>query len=213
MPGAPLFVLGTGVWAEEVADVARDAGFSVEGFVENLNPERCEATVDDLPIRWVDEVAKFARTHLVVAGLGTTHRHRFTAQAEGLGFEFATVIHPAARVSSTSRLAPGCFVNAGAVVAAKARLGAHVIVNRGATIGHHTEVSNFCTIAPGTNIGGLCLVGPRAWIGIGATVIDRIRVGEGCVIGAGAVVTRDVPDRVLAFGVPAKVVKEGIEGR
>jgi maltose O-acetyltransferase len=46
---------------------------------------------------------------------------------------------------------------------------------------------------------------------MGAKVLDKHTIGRGCLIGAGAVVTHDLPDRVLALGVPAKVVKTEIE--
>jgi len=209
----PLLILGNGVWAEEVADVARDAGFQVAGFVENLDPERCKSKLDDLPIHWIGEASRLATTHLVISGLGTTHRHKFTAQAAKIGFGFATVVHPTARVSSTSLLGVGTFINAGVVVAAKTRLGEHVNLNRGALIGHHSEIADFCSIQPGANIGGACSISRQTWVGIGATVIDHICIGEGAVIGAGAVVTRDLPSSVLAVGVPARIAKEGIEAR
>jgi carbonic anhydrase/acetyltransferase-like protein (isoleucine patch superfamily) len=45
-------------------------------------------------------------------------------------------------------------------------------------------------------------------IGIGAIVLDGVRVGAGSIIGAGAVVTKDVPARSLVVGVPGKVVRE-----
>jgi serine acetyltransferase len=48
---------------------------------------------------------------------------------------------------------------------------------------------------------------------MGASVIDHINIGSHSVIGAGAVVIRDVPDHVLVVGVPARIVKEGIEGK
>lgn len=46
------------------------------------------------------------------------------------------------------------------------------------------------------------------WIGAGAIILDAITIGRGAVIGAGAVVTRSVPARTLAVGVPARVVRE-----
>ncbi len=48
-------------------------------------------------------------------------------------------------------------------------------------------------------------------IGIGAIVLDGVRVGVGSIVGAGAVVTKDLPERSLAMGVPAKVIRQVTE--
>jgi len=61
-------------------------------------------------------------------------------------------------------------------------------------------------------VGGNTRVDDAVYVGIGATVLNGVSVGTGSVIGAGAVVTRDVPDRVQVMGVPARVVKEDIAG-
>jgi acetyltransferase-like isoleucine patch superfamily enzyme len=45
-------------------------------------------------------------------------------------------------------------------------------------------------------------------VGIGAVIADRVQIGEGSVVGAGSVVLRDVPAGVVAYGVPARVVRE-----
>lgn len=45
-------------------------------------------------------------------------------------------------------------------------------------------------------------------IGIGATILDGVRVGAGSIVGAGAVVNKDVPPRSLVVGVPAKILRE-----
>jgi acetyltransferase-like isoleucine patch superfamily enzyme len=62
-------------------------------------------------------------------------------------------------------------------------------------------------------VSGLVTIGARTYLGTGAIVRDRMTIGMGCVIGAGAVVTKDLPDRVLAMGVPARVVETNIEGK
>jgi acetyltransferase-like isoleucine patch superfamily enzyme len=46
------------------------------------------------------------------------------------------------------------------------------------------------------------------WLGIGTTVLDGVTIGKGSVIGAGAVVTKDIPPYSIAVGVPAKVIKK-----
>jgi acetyltransferase-like isoleucine patch superfamily enzyme len=45
------------------------------------------------------------------------------------------------------------------------------------------------------------------WLGFGVIVLDGVRIGKGAVIGAGAVVTQDIPEGAIALGVPARVVK------
>lgn len=48
----------------------------------------------------------------------------------------------------------------------------------------------------------------NAWVGINVTVLPGVVIGEGAVVAAGAVVTKDVPPRTLAAGVPAKIIKQ-----
>jgi sugar O-acyltransferase (sialic acid O-acetyltransferase NeuD family) len=210
----PLLILGTGTYAVEIAEVASEIpGWAVAGFVENLDRARCAEPLDGRRVYWIDELRALAGSHRVVCGLGTTHRHRFTAQAEALGCEFATLVHPHARVAATASLGKGTILNVAVVVAARTQLGEHVSVNRGALIGHHTRIEDFVTIGPGVNVAGNCHLGTAAYIGIGATIIDHITIGPHSVVGAGAVVTEAVPDHVLVVGVPARIVKRNIEGK
>lgn len=210
----PLLILGTRTFAVEVADLVCEIDdFDVAGFVENMERERCDRPLEDLPVYWVDELAQLAKSHSVVCGLSTTMRSRFTDQAAGHGADFATLIHPSARVSSKSSLGEGSIVSVGVIVASHSHLGRHVILNRGALVGHHTEIGDFVTIQPGANVAGACSIGDATYIGMGAIVIDHINIGSHSVVGAGAVVTKDVPDNVLVVGVPAKIVKANIAGK
>jgi sugar O-acyltransferase (sialic acid O-acetyltransferase NeuD family) len=209
----PLLVLGTSDFAVEIADVASECPeFELAGFVENLDRGRCAQPIDGLPVLWIDDAARLAETHLAVCGLGTTKRWRYTEQAAELGFRFATVVHPHSRVSSRTELGEGTIVSAGAVVGAHSSLGRHVIVSRGALVGHHTTLGDHVSVQAGANVAGSCRIGARVFVGMGARVIDHRSVGSGSVLGAGAVVTKDLPARVLAVGVPARVVKEDVEG-
>jgi len=54
---------------------------------------------------------------------------------------------------------------------------------------------------------GDIVIGDDAWLGVGVYVLDGARIGKGTVIGAGSVVTGDIPDYSIAIGVPARVVK------
>ena len=88
---------------------------------------------------------------------------------------------------------PGCiFVNAHAVI------GRDCTISQGVTIGGK----------PGPD-GGAPVIGDRVYIGPGAKVIGRITVGDGAVIGANAVVVRDVPPDTVVGGIPARPIGSG----
>lgn len=210
----PLLILGTGSLAEETADMASEIpGLTVVGYVTNMDREKCDTLVEGRPVFWIDELSRLAATHDCICALGTTRRDSFIREATERGAVFRPVVHPSAQVPASTTLGPGCVIHAGVIMASHTRLGSHVLVNRGATIGHHTEVGDFTTIGPGVNLAGHCHLQSRIYLGIGATIIDHITIGESSVVGAGAVVTAEVPERVLVVGVPAKIIKRDIAGK
>lgn len=209
-----LVVLGTRIFAEEVADLVSDGDdYELTAFAENYERERCARPLLGLPVIWVDDLGPLAATHVAVCAIGTTRRFGFVQTVEAMGFGFASVRHPSARVSRTSTVGAGSILSASVVVASHTAIGRHVIVNRGALIGHHTTIGDYVTISPGANIAGRVAIGARTYVGIGAIVLDSLSIGSGAIVGAGSVVTKDVPDGVQVLGVPARITKERVEAR
>lgn len=71
-------------------------------------------------------------------------------------------------------------------------------------IGHHSVIEDDCFLASQVVIAGYVTVGKGTFIGINATLRDHIRIGEHCVIGAGATVLKDVPDYTVIAGHPGQ---------
>jgi len=80
-------------------------------------------------------------------------------------------------------------------------------VNTAAVVEHDVEIGDFAHVSPNAAMGGASHLGMLSHLGIGAVVIQCVSIGAHTIIGAGAVVVRDIPDKVIAFGVPARIHK------
>ena len=87
-------------------------------------------------------------------------------------------------------------------------IGDYTMISMGVNIAHHTNVGEACFFSQGTNIGASINIKALAYVGISATLMTGVKeVGEDSLIGAGAVVIKDVPDNAVVAGVPAKVLR------
>jgi sugar O-acyltransferase (sialic acid O-acetyltransferase NeuD family) len=204
-----IFILGTGVLAEEFFALATDIGFNVAGFVENFDQRKDGTSLCDRPVLWVDRLPQGAPC---VCAIATTKRHLFIKQVEGKA-KFVNLVHPSSIILPKSTLGEGTTLSTGVLVASNTVIGRHVFLNRGVRVGHHTQISDYVTIQPGANIAGLVEIGDATYIGMGSIVLDRLKIGSGVTIAAGAVVIKDVPARVLVAGNPAVIKKRGIDPR
>jgi sugar O-acyltransferase (sialic acid O-acetyltransferase NeuD family) len=123
-----------------------------------------------------------------------------------------TVVHRRAFVAADATLAPGCQVLAMAAVCAQAVLEEACIINTAASVDHECHLEAGVHLAPGARLAGCVHAARYSTIYSGAVVLPRIRIGEGAVVGAGAVVTKDVPPYTLVAGVPARPIRSLTKG-
>lgn len=121
---------------------------------------------------------------------------------------FYSVISNSSEISSTTKIGNGCIINSMTCIAGHTVLGDFVFVNRSVSIGHHTKIGNFTTINPGSNIAGNVKIGSNCQIGIGCNIFDSVKIGDNSIIGAGSLVTKNIPDNVVAYGNPCKIIKK-----
>lgn len=122
--------------------------------------------------------------------------------------KFINIIHRGEDISKMSKLGVGILINSKVSIAAHTTIGNFVSINRHVSIGHHTVIGDYCSINPGTNIAGNVTIGEGTMIGMGTNVLDKIKIGKNTIIGAGSVVTKDIPDNVVAYGSPCKIIRE-----
>jgi sugar O-acyltransferase (sialic acid O-acetyltransferase NeuD family) len=122
--------------------------------------------------------------------------------------KFTNIIHDGLEISKMSKIGRGVLINSKVSIAAHTTIGDFVSINRNVSIGHHTIIKDYCSINPGVNIAGNVIIGEGTTIGMGVNVIDGIKIGKYVIIGAGSLVTKDIPDNVVAYGSPCKIIKE-----
>ena len=121
--------------------------------------------------------------------------------------KFISVIHGGLDISDTSKIGFGALINSKVSIAAQTKIGNFVSINRHVSIGHHTIISDYCSINPGTNIAGNVTIGKGTTIGMGTNILHQVNIGKNTIIGAGSLVTKDIPDNVVAYGSPCKVIR------
>jgi len=201
-----LLIWGAGGHAAVVADVARLSGWTVVAFVDDSPAARpgrayCGAAVVDASA--AEALVRGGVRHGAVAIGHPRARLDKANQLLSWGGHLATLVHPRAVVADSALLGDGAVVFAGAVVQPLARIGPLAIVNTLASADHDCDLARAAHLCPGARLGGHVSVGVGAWIGLGASVKDRVNLGDWCFVGAGAVVVADVAAGTLAYGVPA----------
>jgi sugar O-acyltransferase (sialic acid O-acetyltransferase NeuD family) len=206
-------IIGAGGHAQEVADIIRHQPheqIELVGFVidqEYLNsPQRLFPILGDWS--WFDGADRDELS--VVCAVGEpAARKKMVERADSKGLSFARVISPLSYVSPDASVAAGSMIFPNAVISADVSLGAHTVINTGTTVSHETAIESYATICPGVHIAGKVTIGDGCYLGIGCSVIQGVSIGEWTTVGAGAVVVGDLPSRVTAAGVPARVIKTG----
>lgn len=208
-----LAVIGGGGCAREVAWTIREAGHEFVGFVVT-DLSRLGRHDDAANVRgdldWL--TSNLSSVDGLVAGIGNPSTRRRVIEEVRRRFPTVTwpaVIHP--NVSSdrqTCSYAEGTVVCANVVATVNVVVGPFAMIHYGTTVGHETHIGAFSVINPGVNLAGGVAIEDEVMIGSGAVVLQYRTVGARAIVGAGAVVTKDVPAGETWAGVPAAPLRK-----
>ena len=120
---------------------------------------------------------------------------------------FATIVHKTAFVADSAVLEPGVFVMSNCYVGAQARLGQCSLMMANSLVGHNTTVGPLCHFSVGSITSSYITIGLCSDVTLGAKVIEKVKIGDFAVAGAGSLVTHNIPDYEIHVGTPAKFMK------
>ncbi len=208
-----IFIAGSSEHARVVADVVlSDGRYEIAGL---LDPSLNAGTrVGALEVLGADpSIAELALKHNVtgfIVGVGDNRlRLKITQALSDFApkLNLVSVSHASAVVSSSATIGAGTVVMPCGIINPCAIVGEGCIVNSGAIVEHDCVLNDYAHVGPRAVLGGSCHIGSETFIGIGATVRNGISIGKESLIGAGATVVASLPGNIVAYGVPARVIR------
>ena len=205
-----LIIYGCGSLGRVIEQIVFDINqnektWNLLGFIDD-DASKHGTEVVGYPVLGDPEVLEhYPNIHLVMGFATPFQRKEASERVAAFRYKkFATLVHPGTWISRRVEIGQGSILYPGVHIDVDVKIGAHSIFNKLCTIGHDSIFEDFVTAAPGVNFGGNIRIGQGCEFGINSSTIQGISVGEWTVVGAGAVVVRDLPARCTAVGVPAK---------
>ncbi|WP_241027055.1 acetyltransferase [Variovorax sp. RKNM96] len=185
-----LLIIGTGGHGRSVAEAVLLRGdYVLAGFLDDAAVPA--QRLWDWPVWGATAMLSACRDRIdaVFVAIGNNVlREALHQRVQAQGLPLATVIHPAAVVSTRASVGQGSAIMAGAVVGTGAQLGEGVIVNCGAVIDHDCIVEPFGHLGVKAGMAGGSVLGRRAWMPVGAAIALGAKVAEDRVLQPGEVV-------------------------
>jgi sugar O-acyltransferase (sialic acid O-acetyltransferase NeuD family) len=202
-----LLIVGTGGQGKVVMDCALNSYDDITFMTNDINTHG----IDEYKILYEQDISPeyiVSNFDEIIVAIGNNKaRLNLSLKYVSQGLKLATIIHPAAIVSKYAQIQEGTVIFANAVVNPYAKIGKASIINTGSIVEHDCVLEDGVHISPNAAMGGTVCIGKKTWVCVGSSIANNIKVGQEVVIGAGAVVIKDVPDKVLVAGVPARIQK------
>ena len=134
-------------------------------------------------------------------------RLKLITQISEAGLSMVNIIHPSVIISPSAVIGNGILMAPGVIIGPGVEIGNHVILNAAVTIDHDSRIEDNVILSPAVHLAGGVRVGSGCFVGISASSVNGVNIGRNSLIGAGSVIIKDIPDNVVAVGVPAKIIR------
>ena len=149
---------------------------------------------------------KYRQSDVIIIGIGD---NKIRKKVCGLiKHKLSNAIHYHSYISKYATIGEGNAVFCGGIIQSGSAIGNHCIINTKASVDHDCKIEDFVHIGPNVTLCGGTTVGEGSLVGAGAIVIPGIQIGKWAIIAAGSVVIKNVPDFTMVAGNPAKFVKK-----
>lgn len=207
-----IYILGIGRNTVTVMDLAEDCGYTILGLLhynhDRIGEKYFNHTIsgcfEDILQRPSLDGINFA---LSMGNLGI--RNNLYNKIINKGGLIPKLIHPSCTISRRSSIGNGVQIMPGSIVQGDSIIGDDTVITINTVIAHSSNVGRHCLISGQVMIGAYSTIGDMTHIGQGSTVVSGKvnKVGDNCILGAGAVLLNDMPNNSIYVGNPAHLLK------
>ena len=195
-------------WAVERIN-AKDSTWNLLGFMDDNDSIQGDEINGYKVLGKTEDVGKYPDAYFVCAVGSSRIREKIVNNMKAVnpGIKFGKVIDPSVEISELVTIGEGSIICAHSIITVNISIGSHVIINLDCTIGHDAVIKDFATLYPSVNVSGITNIGHAVELGTGMQIIQGKTIGDYSIVGAGAVVVKDIPEKCTAVGSPAKPIK------
>ena len=159
--------------------------------------------------KFLDFAAKFSHedTQISIALGEPYYREKLATRVLMQGYELATLVHPSVYIHKSTQLGSGCIICSGSFISCNSKICKNVLIQPHVNVGHDCVIGDHSVLSGFVNLGGHCTILERTYIALSVCIRDQVNIGFDTIIGMGSVVTKDIPDQVIALGNPARVMR------
>ncbi|GAA4231950.1 hypothetical protein GCM10022291_05550 [Postechiella marina] len=214
MSSKNILIIGASGHAKVVIDIIEQQNtYKIVGLVDSFKQNKTKlfkylvlGKISDIP-----KLVKAFDIHGCIIAIGDNWTRNQVKEKITLvqpDLSFITAIHPNAIIGKGVTLGEGTVVMPGVIVNAKSEIGKHCILNTGCIVEHENKIGDFCSIAPSVTLAGNVSINHNTAISLGANVIEGVKIGKHSIVGAGALVNKHIGDFKVAYGIPAKEIRD-----
>lgn len=206
-------IIGAGGFGREVKTIIdsinkvnpsyKFVGFYDDGFEKG-------AVVNGYPVLGgIEEINSLTEAcSIVIAVADPKTKATIFSKIKNINVDYPNIIDPNVLISDDYvEMGVGNIICAGTIITCNIIIKDFVILNLMCTVGHDTMISSFSSFMPSVNISGEVLIHEKVYVGTGAKIINQLEIGQNTIVGAGAVVSKSLPENCTAVGIPAKPIK------
>lgn len=198
-------ILGAGRHGRNAADIFRWMERPILGFLDDTMP--AGTRVVDIEIlggfALTQDLLHRAAMHVAIGN--PIIRRQLSEELRGRGGVLASAIHPSTVISPYAQLGDGLFIGPYVRLASRCKIGSGCVLDPYCTVGGDSDLGPYVMMAAHCSLVAGSRIGPGAFVGTHVSILG-VSVGANSIVGAGSVVTRDLPENIRAFGTPARVL-------